>query len=93
MKAAEARLGLGEQLADLERILRRASMGAARVGAGHHATQWRTLRTEACMATDHDTGGKSWQTAAYLDARLWQFAAVTEVLESQMRRPSKTRTN
>ncbi|CAM4109066.1 hypothetical protein COEX109129_08500 [Corallococcus exiguus] len=45
------------------------------------------------MATDHDTGGKSWQTAAYLDARLWRFAAVTEVLESQMRRQSKTRTN
>ncbi|RKH06695.1 protein kinase [Corallococcus sp. CA053C] len=46
-----------------------------------HATQWRTLRTEACMATGHDTGDRAWQTAACLDARLWQLAAVTEVLE------------
>ena len=46
-----------------------------------HAAQWRTLRTEACMATGHDTGDKAWQTAACLDARLWQLAAVTEVLE------------
>ncbi|RKH20767.1 protein kinase [Corallococcus praedator] len=46
-----------------------------------HATQWRTLRTEACLAAGSDTGDKAWQTAACLDARLWQLAAVTEVLE------------
>ncbi|WP_375760993.1 tetratricopeptide repeat protein [Corallococcus exercitus] len=46
-----------------------------------YAAQWRTLRTEACMAADGDTADVAWQTAACLDARLWQFAAVTEVLE------------
>ncbi|PTL77364.1 tetratricopeptide repeat protein [Vitiosangium sp. GDMCC 1.1324] len=47
-----------------------------------YAAQWRTLRTEACMAAGGDTGdGASWQTAACLDARLWQLAATTEVLE------------
>ncbi|RKG87185.1 protein kinase [Corallococcus sp. CA049B] len=46
-----------------------------------YAAQWRTLRTEACIAADNDTEDLAWQTAACLDARLWQFAAVTEVLE------------
>ncbi|QRN94362.1 tetratricopeptide repeat protein [Archangium violaceum] len=47
-----------------------------------YASQWRTLRTEACVAAGSDTAdGTSWQTAVCLDARLWQLAAVTEVLE------------
>ncbi|RKH20765.1 protein kinase [Corallococcus praedator] len=46
-----------------------------------YAAQWRTLRTEACMAAGSDTADGAWQTAACLDARLWQLAAVTEVLE------------
>ncbi|WP_257463307.1 tetratricopeptide repeat protein [Archangium lipolyticum] len=47
-----------------------------------YTSQWRTLRTEACVAAGSDTAdGASWQTAACLDARLWQLAAVTEVLE------------
>ncbi|MCY1073040.1 serine/threonine-protein kinase [Archangium lansingense] len=47
-----------------------------------YADQWRTLRTEACLAAGSDTSdATSWQTAACLDARLWQLAATTEVLE------------
>ncbi|OJH37374.1 serine/threonine-protein kinase [Cystobacter ferrugineus] len=47
-----------------------------------YAGQWRTLRTESCLAVGRDTSdGSSWQTAACLDARLWQLAATTEVLE------------
>ncbi|NMO13426.1 tetratricopeptide repeat protein [Pyxidicoccus fallax] len=47
-----------------------------------YATQWRTLRAEACVAADDsDTAKGAWQTSACLDARLWQFAAVTELLE------------
>ncbi|WP_426756105.1 tetratricopeptide repeat protein [Myxococcus sp. Y35] len=46
-----------------------------------YAAQWRALRTEACLAADSDTADGAWQTATCLDARLWQLAAVTEVLE------------
>ncbi|HEX5747725.1 MAG TPA: tetratricopeptide repeat protein [Archangium sp.] len=47
-----------------------------------HASLWRSLRTESCLASDDGgTSGLALQTAACLDARLWQFAAVTEVLE------------
>ncbi|WNG50869.1 tetratricopeptide repeat protein [Archangium minus] len=47
-----------------------------------YADQWRTLRTEACVAAGRDTSNaSSWQTAACLDTRLWQLAATTEVLE------------
>ncbi|RKH47595.1 serine/threonine-protein kinase [Corallococcus sicarius] len=55
----------------------------ARVAAGldAYANQWRTLRTEACLAAGSDTDTGAWQTAACLDARLWQLAAVTDVLE------------
>jgi tetratricopeptide (TPR) repeat protein/tRNA A-37 threonylcarbamoyl transferase component Bud32 len=47
-----------------------------------YADQWRTLRTESCLAAGRDTSdGTAWQTAACLDTRLWQLAATTEVLE------------
>ncbi|MCP3139393.1 serine/threonine-protein kinase [Pyxidicoccus xibeiensis] len=46
-----------------------------------YAGQWRTLRTEACLASGSATADGAWQTAACLDARLWQLAAVTDVLE------------
>ncbi|HYH95058.1 serine/threonine-protein kinase, partial [Hyalangium sp.] len=46
-----------------------------------HATQWRALRTEACLATQESGSDTAWQTAACLDNRLWQLAAVTELLE------------
>ncbi|MCP3064188.1 tetratricopeptide repeat protein [Myxococcus sp. K38C18041901] len=47
-----------------------------------YAHQWRTLRTEACLATGREDPGKdSWQTAACLDTRLWQLATTAEVLE------------
>ncbi|WP_375772610.1 serine/threonine-protein kinase [Archangium gephyra] len=46
-----------------------------------HASLWRSLRTESCLVADEGSPGLAWQTAACLDARLWQFAAVTEVLE------------
>ncbi|WAM28181.1 tetratricopeptide repeat protein [Myxococcus sp. NMCA1] len=46
-----------------------------------HTAQWQALRTEACRATTGDTADQARQTAACLDARLWQIAAVTEVLE------------
>ncbi|RKH07968.1 protein kinase [Corallococcus sp. CA053C] len=46
-----------------------------------HATQWRTLRTEACLSATMDDMSMAWQTETCLDARLWQFAAVAEVLE------------
>ncbi|AKJ02528.1 serine/threonine protein kinase [Archangium gephyra] len=50
-----------------------------------HASLWRSLRTESCLVADEGASGPAsrlaWQTAACLDARLWQFAAVTEVLE------------
>jgi len=46
-----------------------------------HASLWRSLRTESCVLADKGSSGLAWQTAACLDARLWQFAAVTEVLE------------
>jgi len=46
-----------------------------------HATQWRELRTEACLATEGSKADIAWQTAACLDTRLWQLAAVTELLE------------
>ena len=46
-----------------------------------HAAQWRTLRTEVCEAPDAYTSETAWQAAACLDARLWQLAAVTELLE------------
>ncbi|MCP3100326.1 tetratricopeptide repeat protein [Myxococcus sp. K15C18031901] len=46
-----------------------------------HTAQWRMLRTEACRAATGDTADQARQTAACLDARLWQIAAVTEVLE------------
>jgi tetratricopeptide (TPR) repeat protein/tRNA A-37 threonylcarbamoyl transferase component Bud32 len=46
-----------------------------------HASLWRTLRTEACLAAQEGTSSPAWQTSACLDARLWQLAAVTEVLE------------
>ncbi|MCY1079793.1 serine/threonine-protein kinase [Archangium lansingense] len=46
-----------------------------------HASLWRSLRTEACLSAGESTSSPAWQTSACLDARLWQFAAVTEVLE------------
>ncbi|WP_164014101.1 serine/threonine-protein kinase [Pyxidicoccus trucidator] len=46
-----------------------------------HASQWRTLRTEACVMSHEQPTSNAWQTAACLDARLWQLAAVTAVLE------------
>jgi tetratricopeptide (TPR) repeat protein len=47
-----------------------------------YAAQWRTLRAEACRAVEEgDTSTSASQTAVCLDARLWQLAAVTEVLE------------
>ncbi|QDF03283.1 protein kinase [Myxococcus xanthus] len=47
-----------------------------------YAAQWRSLRTESCLAAGRDTSDHTaWQTAACLDTRLWQLAATTEVLE------------
>ncbi|RKG95998.1 protein kinase [Corallococcus sp. CA053C] len=47
-----------------------------------YSNQWRTLRTESCLAAGRDTSDNTaWQTAACLDTRLWQLAATTEVLE------------
>ncbi|MCE9669932.1 tetratricopeptide repeat protein [Myxococcus stipitatus] len=46
-----------------------------------YATQWRTLRTEACLSAGRDAPERAWQTTACLDNRLWQLAAMTEVLE------------
>jgi tetratricopeptide (TPR) repeat protein/tRNA A-37 threonylcarbamoyl transferase component Bud32 len=46
-----------------------------------YAAQWRALRAETCLASRGDAPGASWQTEACLDARLWQLAAVTAVLE------------
>ncbi|WP_164013456.1 serine/threonine-protein kinase [Pyxidicoccus trucidator] len=46
-----------------------------------HASQWRTLRTEACVTSHEQPASNVWQTAACLDARLWQLAAVTGVLK------------
>ncbi|WP_366934456.1 tetratricopeptide repeat protein [Corallococcus exiguus] len=46
-----------------------------------HAAQWRTLRTEACRSATVDDMSMAWRTETCLDARLWQFAAVAEVLE------------
>lgn len=45
------------------------------------AAQWRELRTEACLATEGREADTAWQTAACLDTRLWQLAAVTGLLE------------
>ncbi|MFP2913065.1 tetratricopeptide repeat protein, partial [Pyxidicoccus sp. 3LFB2] len=45
-----------------------------------HASQWRTLRTEACMAASENPTSAAWQTSACLDTRLWQLASVTDVL-------------
>ncbi|MBU8895126.1 protein kinase [Corallococcus sp. H22C18031201] len=47
-----------------------------------HAGQWRALRTEACLAAGGSAPEAAWQTQACLDARLWQLAAITEVLEN-----------
>ncbi|WP_422724030.1 tetratricopeptide repeat protein [Hyalangium rubrum] len=46
-----------------------------------YASQWRELRTGACLAEGGDSADTAWQTAACLDARLWQLAAVTDMLE------------
>ncbi len=46
-----------------------------------HATRWRALRTESCMAADREDPRAAWLTTACLDTRLWHFAAVTGVLE------------
>ena len=46
-----------------------------------HASTWRTLRTESCLASARDDSRTAWLTTACLDARLWHFAAVTGVLE------------
>ncbi|NMO17234.1 tetratricopeptide repeat protein [Pyxidicoccus fallax] len=46
-----------------------------------HASQWRTLRTEACVMSHEQPESNAWQTAACLDARLWQLSAVTDVLK------------
>ncbi|MCP3135988.1 serine/threonine-protein kinase [Pyxidicoccus xibeiensis] len=46
-----------------------------------HASQWRALRTEACVMSHEQPESTAWQTAACLDARLWQLAAVTDVLK------------
>lgn len=47
-----------------------------------YAAQWRQLRTGACLAEGEDRMTAAWQTGVCLDARLWQLAAVTEVLEN-----------
>ncbi|WP_324289958.1 serine/threonine-protein kinase [Pyxidicoccus sp. MSG2] len=46
-----------------------------------HASQWRELRTEACVMSHEQPASNAWQMAACLDARLWQLAAVTDVLK------------
>ncbi|MCP3167801.1 protein kinase domain-containing protein [Myxococcus qinghaiensis] len=46
-----------------------------------YTSQWRTLRTEACLAATGDAAEQARQTSTCLDARLWQLSAVTEVLE------------
>jgi tetratricopeptide (TPR) repeat protein len=46
-----------------------------------HVSEWRALRTEACLAASEDTKSLGSQTATCLDTRLWQLAAVTDVLE------------
>jgi len=46
-----------------------------------YTSQWRTLRTEACLAATRDAAEQARQTSTCLDARLWQLSAVTEVLE------------
>jgi serine/threonine protein kinase len=46
-----------------------------------HASQWSTRRTEACLAAAGDPSSTAWQTTTCLDTRLWQLAAITEVLE------------
>ncbi|AGC41518.1 serine/threonine protein kinase [Myxococcus stipitatus DSM 14675] len=46
-----------------------------------YTAQWRALRTEACVATKGSEALKAQQTSACLDARLWQLAAITEVLQ------------
>ncbi|WP_163989883.1 tetratricopeptide repeat protein [Pyxidicoccus caerfyrddinensis] len=47
-----------------------------------HASQWRELRTEACVMSHEQPASNAWQTATCLDARLWQLAAVTDVLKN-----------
>ncbi|WNG50316.1 tetratricopeptide repeat protein [Archangium minus] len=46
-----------------------------------HAARWRELRTETCMASSSTPTTTGLQTAACLDTQLWQFAAITEVLQ------------
>ncbi len=46
-----------------------------------HVSQWRALRTEACLAASETPQSLASQTATCLDNRLWQLAAVTDVLE------------
>jgi tetratricopeptide (TPR) repeat protein len=46
-----------------------------------HVSQWRALRTEACLAASEAPQSLASQTATCLDTRLWQLAAVTDVLE------------
>jgi tetratricopeptide (TPR) repeat protein len=46
-----------------------------------HVSQWRALRTEACLAASEDPQSLAARTATCLDTRLWQLAAVTDVLE------------
>jgi tetratricopeptide (TPR) repeat protein len=46
-----------------------------------HVSQWRALRTEACLAGGEDTQGLASLTATCLDTRLWQLAAITDMLE------------
>ena len=58
-----------------------AAWEAAARALDDHATRWRTLRTESCMAADRDDPRTAWLKTACLDTRLWHFAAVTGVLE------------
>ncbi|WP_241757832.1 protein kinase domain-containing protein [Myxococcus landrumensis] len=46
-----------------------------------YTAQWRALRTESCMAAKGEDAHQAQQTSACLDARLWQFAAITNVLQ------------
>ncbi|MCP3135955.1 serine/threonine-protein kinase [Pyxidicoccus xibeiensis] len=45
-----------------------------------HASRWRELRVEACLKGHSTPTSAAWQTTACLDSRLWQLAAVTDVL-------------
>ena len=45
-----------------------------------HASRWRVMRTQACVAASERPTSAAWQTVTCLDTRLWQLAAITDVL-------------